>query len=178
MPAIRYNYVNLILILVVTLVLSGVQTTFWFQIFGSLPAPLMWLNLVLYLVLYRKPLEAILTIYLIGLFLNPFTAMPLGVLWLTLFLLFVVTSFLKKRVFWPGSRYFLMASIAISIAYHVIYFIISKYFEPNPATFNFFHRFFEIVFTALTSVPLYMFFTTIDRVTHKETLPESGGIET
>lgn len=177
MPAIRFNFINLLLVVVIALVLSGAQTTFWFQIFGSLPAPLMWLNLVLYLILYRKPIEAIMTIYLIGLFLRPFTAMPLGVLWLTLLILFLCMSFVKKRVFWPGSRYFLMASFGIAITYHISYFIISKWFETNPATFSFFHRFFEIVFTALTAIPLYIFFSAMDRLTNKETLPESGGIE-
>lgn len=177
MPTIRFNFINLIIILLLALILSGVQTTFWFQIFGSLPAPLMWLNLVLYLILYRRPLEAILTIYLIGLFLQPFTAMPLGVLWLTMLTLFLFMSFVKKRVFWPGSQYFLLASFGIGIGYHIAYFIISRWFEANPATFSFFHRFLEIIFTTLTAGPLYIVFATIDRFTHKETLPESGGIE-
>ncbi|MEZ0392651.1 MAG: hypothetical protein ACAH59_10570 [Pseudobdellovibrionaceae bacterium] len=177
MPAIRFNYLNLLLVLLMTLILCGAQTTFWFQIFGSLPAPLLWLNLVLYLILYRKPLEGIATIYLVALFLRPFSAMPLGVLWLTLLIVFSVMSFVKKRVFWPGSRYFLMASFGIGICYHLAYFIISKWFESNPATVSLFHRFFEIVFTALTSIPLYIVFAWMDRMTNKETLPESGGLE-
>jgi hypothetical protein len=176
-PQIRFNFLNLFLILLMALLLSGAQTTFWFQIFGSLPAPLLWLNLVLYLILYRKPFEGMLTIYLMALFLRPFTAMPLGVLWLTLLIVSLLVGFAKKRVFWPGTRYFVMASFGISICYHVTYFIISRWFETNPATFSFFHRFFEIVFTGLTAIPLYIIFAWIDNVTHKETLPESGGLD-
>ncbi len=176
MPQLRFNFINLLVVIVLGLLLSGLQTTFWFQIFGSLPAPLLWLNLVLYLILYRRPLEAILTIYFLALFLRPFTAMPLGVLWLSLLLVFVLVSFVKKRVFWPGSRYFFIASIGISIAYHVVFFILSRWVEDNPATFSFFHRFFEVVFTALTSIPLFVVFSLMDRVTNKETLPE--GVET
>ena len=176
MPTVRFNFINLILITLHGLILSGIQTTFWFQIFGSLPAPLLWLNLVLYLILYRKPFEAILTIYFLALFLRPFTAMPFGVLWLTMFGIFALISFVKKRVFWPGTRYFLLASIGIAISYHIAYFFISRWFEANPATFSFFHRFFEIVFTALTSIPLFVVFSTLDGMTNKETLPE--GIET
>lgn len=177
MPSIRFNFVNLILLLLMALILSGLQTTFWFQIFGSLPAPLLWLNLVLYLTLYRKPFEGILTVYLIAIFLRHFTAMPLGILWLTLLIIFLVMNFIKKRVFWPGPRYFFMASVGIGICYHVCYFLISKWLETNPATFSFFHRFFEIVFTALSSVPIYVTLSWLDHVTHKETLPESGGLE-
>lgn len=176
MPQLRFNFINLIGVILIALILSGLQTTFWFQVFGSLPAPLLWLNLVLYLILYRRPVEGILTIYFLGLFLRPFTAMPLGVLWLTLLVIFGLVAFVKKRVFWPGTRYFFVASIGISISYHISYFFISRWVESNPATFSFFHRFFEVVFTALTSIPLFVIFSTLDRVTNKETLPE--GVET
>ena len=174
----RLNPVNLILIFILTVLLSGFQTTFWFQIFGSLPAPLLWLNLVLYLILYRKSLEGILTIYGIGVLLHPYTAMPLGYLWLSLLIAFVVMTFVKKRVFWTGSRYFFMASIGIGFTYHITYFFISRGFDTNPAALNFFHRSFEIVFTALASIPTYALLAWIDQVTHKEILPEGGSAET
>lgn len=176
MPQIRFNLINLIVVILLGLILSGLQTTFWFQIFGSLPAPLLWLNLALYLILYRRPLEAILTIYLLALFLRPFTAMPLGVIWLTLFVVFAAVSFVKKRVFWPGTKYFFIASLGASVTYHVSYFLISRWVDDNPATFSFFHRFFEVVFTALTSIPLFVVFSAVDRLTNKESLPE--GVET
>jgi hypothetical protein len=176
-PTVRFNFLNLILIILMGLVLSGLQTTFWFQIFGSLPAPLLWLNLVLYLILFRKPMEGILTIYLFGLFLRPFTAMPLGILWLNLLIVFMVMSFVKKRVFWPSSRYFITASLGMALCYHISYLLISRWFETNPATVSFFHRFFEVVFTTVSAAPLYFILSWVDRVTHKETLPESGNLE-
>ena len=177
MPAVRFNFLNFILILVVGLILSGLQTTFWFQIFGSLPAPLLWLNLVLYLILFRKPMEGILTIYVLALFLRPFTAMPLGVLWLSLLAVFVVMSFVKKRVFWPSSRYFIFASLGIALCYHLAYLLTSAWFEVNSANVNFFHRFFEVLFTMVTAAPLYYVLSWLDRVTNKEILPESGSAE-
>ena len=177
MPHIRFNFLNLIFIILIALFLSGLQTTFWFQIFGSLPAPQFWLNMILYLILFRKPIEGILTVYLVGLILNPFTAMPLGMIWATLLILFVCTSFVKKRLFWPGSRYFLMASFGMCLAYHVVYFVLSRWLEINPAPISFFHRFFEIVFTTLISVPMYMGLAAIDHLTSKEILPESGRAE-
>jgi len=174
-PKARFNFLNLIMLIILALVLSGIQTTLWFQIFGSLPAPLLWLNLVLYLILYRKQVEGILTIYFLALFLRPFTAMPIGMLWMTLLIVFALVSFVKTRVFWPGTRYFLIASFGTSVAYHLAYLGISAWFEPNPATISFFHGFFEIIFTGLTSIPLFIVFSFLDRLTQKETLPE--GIE-
>lgn len=177
MPHLRFNFLNLFMIFLIALFLSGLQTTFWFQIFGSLPAPQFWLIMILYLILYRKPFEGIMTIYFVGLVLNPFTAMPLGMIWMTLFILFICMSFVKKRVFWPGSRYFLMAAFGLSVAYHIVYFILSRWFEANPAPISFFHRFFEIVFTSLISVPMYSILSGMDQLTNKEILPESGGAE-
>lgn len=166
----RLNILNLTLIFLLAILLSGFQTTAWFQIFGSLPAPLLWLNLVLYLILYRSFTEGILTIYALGLLLKPFTAMPLGVLWLTLLIVFLIMSSIKKRVFWPSSRYFFFASFGISITYHISYLILSRWLESNPATISFFHRFFEILFTGLTAVPMFALFSFIDKVTHKDEL--------
>ena len=177
MPHIRFNFLNLIFIVLIALFLSGLQTTFWFQVFGSLPAPQFWLVMILYLILFRKPTEGILTIYLVGLILNPFTGMPLGMIWATLLILFVMMSFVKKRVFWPGPQYFLIASLGLSVAYHVVYFILSRALEANPAPISFFHRFFEILFTTLVSVPLYTALAWIDHMTSKEILPESGRAE-
>ncbi|PIS10497.1 MAG: hypothetical protein COT73_09125 [Bdellovibrio sp. CG10_big_fil_rev_8_21_14_0_10_47_8] len=175
MTGVRYNFLNLAILLLTTLLFSGFQTTFWFQIFGSLPSPQLWLNLILYLILFRSRLEGIFTIYLLGLTLNPFTAMPLGILWLNLMLIFGLMTFIKKRVFWPTSRYFFMASLGVGFIYHVSYFLISRLFESNPAPVLFFHRFFEILFTALTAIPIYTFMTWVDRFTGKEILPESAG---
>jgi len=177
MPAYRFNFFNLAVIALTTLILSGLQTTFWFQIFGSLPSPQLWLNLVLYLTLYRKPFEGILTIYLVGLILDPFTAMPLGVLWLNLLIIFALMSFVKKRVFWPSSRYFLMASFGLSLAFHISYYLLSHWLDINHASLNLFHRFFEIVFTGLTSVPMWRGRSWLEHLTRKELLPESGGAE-
>jgi hypothetical protein len=173
----RRNSLNLFLVLLTAFILSGFQTTFWFQMFGSLPSPLLWLDMVLYLILYRRRLEGILSIYAVGMVLNPFTAMPLGIIWLNLLVVFAVMTFFKKRVFWPSSRYFFIASFGTALTWHISYFFVSHLFEANPATVFFFHRVAEIVFTGLISVPIFTLMSWLDRFSHKETLPESGGIE-
>lgn len=173
----RYNFLNLFILLVLSLLLSGFQTTFWFQMFGHFPSPLLWLNLVLYLILYRRSEESIFLIYFIALIIKPFTAMPIGILWLTLLALHTATLFMKKRVFWPSTRYFLFASFGISLGYHITYIFISRWLDHNPTQINFFHRLLEIIFTTLSATPMYYLLTWMDRWTQKETLPESSGGE-
>lgn len=164
----RLNIVNLLLIALLAVLLSGFQTTAWYQIFGGIPSPLLWLNLVLYLILYRSFTEGALSIYALAVLLKPFTAMPLGVLWLNLLVVFLIMSSVKKRVFWPSSRYFFFASFGVSITYHVAFLVLSHWLEANPATISFFHRTLEILFTGLTAVPLFVLFSFVDKITHKD----------
>ena len=50
---IRWNAtLNFLIFMAVLLLIAGFQTTFWFQIFGNVPAPLLWLNLIVYVTLY------------------------------------------------------------------------------------------------------------------------------
>lgn len=177
MASSRPNFVNFFLFFLAIIALIGLQTTFWFQMFGNLPAPMLWLNIVLYLTLYRKPAEGLISIYALGLFLNPFTAMPLGIIWIMSLLLFGGMLSIKKRIFWPGSRYFFAASAGMTLAYHILYFLVSRIVEPVPAPFHFFQRLSEVIFTPLTAIPIFTLLTAIDRWTNKETLPESGSLE-
>lgn len=177
MATARFNYLNLLLFICFSLLASGFQTTFWYQLFGSIPAPQVWLIIILYLALFRKTLTSISIIYLIALFLNPLTGMPLGYVWLTLGLLFMAANYAKKRVFWPGSRYFLIASFLFSLSYQIIYFSISRWMDTNPAPVHFFPRLFDILLTTSVAVPIFLFLTWVDKITDQDTLPESTGAE-
>ncbi len=173
----KLNPLNLVLIILLTLFACGFQTTFWFQLFGNIPSPLLWLNLFIYLILYRKSIEGILTIYGLCLILSPFTAMPISVLWVNLFIVFLLTTYVKKIVFWPSSKYFVIASFGVTLTFHLVYLISSRWLEINPAPISFFHRLLEVIFTTLTAIPIYSLMVWLDRVTQKETLPEGGGAE-
>ncbi len=177
MRALRLNYLNLILIVLLTLTFCGLQTTFWFQLFGALPGPHLWLNLVLYIILYRKPIEGVFTIYFLALFIKPFTAFPIGYLWLVLLCVFAVVYYAKKRLFWPTLKYFIIASLGTFLMFQFSFYVISNWLETNPANFSFFHFFFEMIFTAITSAPVYFLASWADKITQKETIPESGVTE-
>src|SRR5947208_2907425 len=82
MPQARINFSYFFGLLLVIFILFGLQSTFWYQIFGTISTPLLWLNLILYLGLYRKTLEAYLTSYALGFIFCAFSVTPLGVYWL------------------------------------------------------------------------------------------------
>lgn len=156
---------------------SGFQTTFWFQLFGNVPAPLLWLNLVVYVVLYRKPLPAIFILYAMGFLLLAFTVMPLKMMWVTLLLLFALIYGVKTRVFWTGPGYYTIMCVFAAVAYHSLYFLSSFVLERNPASFEIIDRAVQIILTPSFAFPMYWAVAKFDRATQDDLIHEPGGLE-
>lgn len=175
---IRWNaLLNFLVFLAVLMLLAGFQTTFWFQLFGNVPSPLLWLNLVVYMILYRKPFPAIFTIYAMGFILLTFTAMPLKMMWISLIILFTLVYAIKSRVFWSGSGYYTIMCAFSAVAYHLIYFFGSMVLEKNPASFEIVDRLVQIILTPSFAFPMYWLLAKIDKVTQDELVHEPGGLE-
>lgn len=175
---IRWNAVFNSCLLLGTLILTaGFQNTFWFQLFGNTPAPLLWVNLMVYVILYRKPFPAIVTIYIMGFVLLSFTAMPLKMMWISLAILFTLVYGIKSRVFWSGSGYYTIMCGFSAIAYHLIYFFISMAIEKNPVSFEIVDRLVQIILTPSFAFPMYWILAKIDKLTQDELVHEPGGLE-
>ena len=175
---IRWNAtLNFLFFMAVLLMVAGLQTTFWFQIFGNVPAPLLWLNLIVYVTLYRKPFPAIFTIYAMAFVLLTFTAMPLKMMWISLLILFTLVYGIKSRVFWSGSGYYTIMCGFSAVAYHLIYFFISMVLEKNPASFEIVDRLVQIILTPSFAFPMYWILAKIDKISQDELVHEPGGWE-
>ncbi|MFN7824350.1 MAG: hypothetical protein ACK5P6_03215 [Pseudobdellovibrionaceae bacterium] len=171
----KFHFLNFLVIALVTFLLAGFQTTFWFQLFGEFPAPLVWLNIILYLMLYRRPTEAILEIYFLGFLISAaYSAQPIGIIWLVFFILFSIVYSVKTRFFWPGPRYFFFASLATTALFHVVFILISQLLEPNPSGLLFLTRMAEIIFTGLISIPTFLVLEKWDRISADELANESA----
>lgn len=175
---IRWNLILNFLVLFVSLILlAGIQTTLWFQLFGNVPSPLLWLNLAVYVILYRKPFPAIFTIYAMGFILLAFTAMPLKMIWFNLLILFLLVYGIKTRVFWTGSGYYTIMCAFSAVAYHLIYFFTSLVAEKNPASFDILERGVQIILTPSFAFPMYWVLSKIDRISQDELMHEPRGWE-
>ncbi|MEN0058364.1 MAG: hypothetical protein AAGB31_05980 [Bdellovibrio sp.] len=175
---IRWNIIlNFLIFFAALLFLAGVQTTLWFQLFENVPAPLLWLNLVVYVILYRKPYPAILTLYAMGFILLSFTAMPLKMMWISLLVLFTLVYGIKSRVFWTGPGYYTIMSAFSAVAYHVIYILTSLLLEKNPASFELVDRFVQVLLTPSFAFPMYWALAKLDKLTQDELVHEPGGLE-
>ncbi|MGZ3768932.1 MAG: hypothetical protein ACXVCP_05530 [Bdellovibrio sp.] len=175
---IRWNtLLNFLVLFVSLIVLAGIQTTLWFQLFGNVPSPLLWLNLVVYVTLYRKPFPAIFTIYAMGFILVAFTAMPLKMIWINLLVLFIVVYGIKTRVFWSGAGYYTIMCAFSAVAYHFFYFLISLLVEKNPASLDILERFVQIILTPSFAFPIYWILSKVDKISQDELMHEPRGWE-
>lgn len=171
------SVLNFLIFFALLILVAGFQCTFWFQLFGNVPAPLLWLNMIVYVTLYRKPFPAIFTVYAMGFVLLAFTAMPLKMMWISLLLLFTLVYGIKSRVFWSGSGYYTIMCTFSAVAYHLIYFFGSMVMEKNPASFEIIDRLVQIILTPSFAVPMYWVLSKVDKISQDELIHESGGLE-
>lgn len=112
---------------------GALQTTVWYQIFGSLSAPPLWLLLILWISLYRQSPTTILYVYALGLIASTFTGAPLKMIWVPLLFLHIAVAQVRERVFWTGPLYFSMVAVGGVILYQFLYVGFSYLLEPSPA---------------------------------------------
>lgn len=135
--------------ILLTLAAGALQTTAWYQLFGSLSAPPLWLLIIFWLSLYRITSFTILYIYGLGALASAFTGAPLKMMLVPLLILHILISFARQRVFWTGPLYFALVSVAGVSIYQVVFVGLSHLLEPNPATWLVLER----VTQTLLSVP-------------------------
>ncbi|MBX2994729.1 MAG: hypothetical protein KF681_07900 [Bdellovibrionaceae bacterium] len=174
----QFRLVKIFLIWTVwALILAGLQTTVWPLILGGVPAPQLWLNLVLYFILFRSLRHALLFSYLLALIFLPFSSISIGFFWAVLLVLVPIGSSIKEHAFWPGARYFAMGSLAIALGWHLVSFVLSRLLEKNPADLHIFGRFTEILLTPLASIPQYYVMQWLDRLVKDDPILDLKGIE-
>jgi hypothetical protein len=175
---IRWNLLlNFLLLMAVLLAMAGFQTTFWFQLFGNVPAPMLWLNIIVYVTLYRNPFPGIFIVYAMGFVLLAFTSMPLKMMWLTLLILFTLVQGIRGRVFWSGSGYYTIMCSFSAVAYHIIYFFVSLAIEKNHANFELVDRIVQIILTPSFAFPVYWILAKIDKATNDDYMQAPGGMD-
>ncbi|GIL16568.1 MAG: hypothetical protein BroJett040_03190 [Oligoflexia bacterium] len=172
----RHFYFNTIFLLLFTYICLGFQTNIWFSFTGNSPSPQLWLIITLYVTLYRKIYVSVFINYLIGIVLASFSSVSVGILWPALLIITVLAHFVKSRMFWPSTRYFVISTFSFSVLFHIIYFITSHLLENNPTRLSFFTRLSEILLTGLWAAPMYWALTWIDKISYREPLPDSTGV--
>jgi hypothetical protein len=160
--------------LCIVLILCGIQTSMWPELLGNVPAPQFWLCWILYLALYRGFLEALFMSYFFGLMMTSMTSLQLKIIWLSMVSLVGLASFARNKVFWPGLRYFMMASFLMSVGWHVVSLVLTKILEPQPVAPELLARGFEVALTTITSPLVYWTMTFLERFRPDDTATTTG----
>lgn len=160
---------NLLVLTIVTLILASVQTSLWFQIFGYFPGPALWIPCLIYVALFRSTLEAIAFAYITGFALSTMSAMQEGVLMAICLGLVLTAQVFKRRIFWPGSSYFMLTCGLAALIFHFYHwgatYLIGDFPMSSPAIMDWLV---EALLTPLTAPPLFQFLQWIDQITRKE----------
>lgn len=131
MPKSSQLIINLFCTLSVLILLSLAQTTMWFQVFHPVPAPNLWLPVIVYFSLYRPFKLGVSCIYVSGLFLATMTSQPLYLLLLNLLCIYFGLQVLRLKFFWSGTGYFVMVCTASIFLLHFSSWLLSLNFENN-----------------------------------------------
>ncbi len=175
---IHWNKVlNFILLLLVLVLVAGFQNTFWYQLFGLVPTPMLWLSLIVYVAIYRKLYSALFIICIMSLAIMGFTAMPIKMLLICLLLVYLILYSIRSRVFWEGPAYYTIMCCVAAFSYHVTYFFSSLVIEKNSAPIEFWNRLIQLGLTPAFCIPMFWVLMKIDKLTLDEMTPESRGYE-
>lgn len=154
---------TILYVLVWSYILIGLQTTIWPQIFSFAPAPLLWINFIIYIAMEKELIRGLFLSYLVGLCALPFTAMPLGMMLLSICVVYLFCSFLRHRIFWAGPLYYAFLCLAGNIAYQIGFLILSWMFETNSTSILFFDRIVHVLLNTLFSFLFFEIFKRLDR---------------
>ncbi len=159
---------NVILFGMTTLLLATVQTSLWFQILGWFPAPAFWIPVLVYISLYRAPVELVVGLFALSAILSPMTVMPGSLLFMICLLLGGAIRLIKQRFYWAGSSYFMMMSGIAALAWHVFHWLGSMVAGPEPLTSpEVSDWLIQALLTPLTAPPLHELFRWFDRLTDR-----------
>jgi hypothetical protein len=156
------------------LLLITAQTSLWMQVLGDFPAPQFWIPVFVYWSVYRKPHESVAMIYLTTFMAGSLTALPFTLLLLVLSLVYIALYYLKDRIYWSGSTFYMLACGFSALCFPVLHLTVSWIVEANPIhDIEIFHWIISILMTMLLSLLLFRFFAFVDRLIQRAEGAES-----
>jgi hypothetical protein len=121
--------------LLLVILLATLETSFWHRVLSPIPNPQLWLSVVVFVFLYRSPMESLIIVYLPSLFIYLLSMQSLGYVILAQTLLYFLVLGVRTRIFVPGQFYFSVLYSSSVLVFHVILYLLSWIFEAKSITF-------------------------------------------
>ncbi len=156
---------NIIAHTVVACILVALQCSFWFQVFGQLPPPQIWIPILVFWYIYRGLSEAIIMAYVMSLLLSAFTVMPFGQLLLVAIVLLLLVRALRARIYWAGVTYFVLISAVVATSTPLI-FLVTSWLTRSPSThIHLLDWTLSLLLTTALSLYMFRLLNSLDRLT-------------
>jgi hypothetical protein len=175
MKTLGQYFSNYLVFVIALLLLAALQSSLWLQLFGWFPAPQLWMPILVFWVLYRELWEGVLMVYLLTVVLSGFTALSFPHFLAVNLLTCLALVFAKRRVYWAGATFFMLATGACVAFFIFFSLLVSWRYDNNPVQdVSVFGWLMTLLLTMLVSLPLHFVFSWFDRFTHKEHPTEAG----
>lgn len=166
---------NYLVFLVAAILFTALQSSLWLQLFGWFPSPQIWLCILTFWVLYRNLWEATLMCYILAIAGTGFTSLPPSHLLIVNLLTALSLAYLKRRVYWAGSTFYMLATGGAVVCHLLFSIVVSWKYDANPIRdISIFDWVLTILMTMLLSLPLHRIFGWFDHLTNKEHPTEAG----
>lgn len=92
-----------------------------------------------------------------------YSAIQVGQLLVVMSLISLLILSLRSRIFWAGPSYYLLISLGSLFSFHLLFLIVSLFFEDNQAPLLFWDRLVQIILTIGFCYPCYLMMQKIDQ---------------
>ncbi len=140
------------------------QTTFWFQVFGQVPSPFLWILFPVYFIVTRPGFGSVFICYFFTLIASRYSSIHLGNLLIVMSIITFMILMLRSRIFWSGPSYYMLISFGSLLAFHFLLLAISFSLEENHAPLLLGDRFIQIILTLGFCYPSYLVMQKIDNL--------------
>lgn len=167
---------NIALFVALALLLAAGQTSFWLQVFGSFPAPALWMPVLVYLALFRSTMMVVALSHLLAIALASATAMPEALMMISCLAVALSVQVFKARIYWSATTYFMLVCGGATLAFHIFHFTSTWLLGDHPLTSpNLSSWIIQSLLTPLFAPLFFPVFRWIDHITERTEPPEISG---
>ncbi|HAG91962.1 MAG TPA: hypothetical protein DCL41_08825 [Bdellovibrionales bacterium] len=166
---------HLIVLPVILILLTGIQTSFWLQLLGPFPTPQLWIVVLTYLITHRPFWISLGMGYLFSVILTGFTAWPFEYILTSAMVLVGVSQLLKDRIYSSGPNYFIALCGWNVFLFHVCYTFLGMLKEDIPfARVSLFDFILSPLLSVLLAFPVFSGLRMLDRIFKEDADLQTG----
>lgn len=127
---------NIVFNILMVVIIATLESSLWPRVLSPIPNPQIWLAVVIFVFLYRTPVESLMIVYIPSFYIYLLAMQPLGYVLLAQTLIFFMVLAVKTRVFVPGQFYFSVMYAASVLVFHILIFTFGWVFDTKTTSLS------------------------------------------